>query len=130
MARKYVDTPSLVGGTQRRVSSPPGLSTLITSAPRSASSMVQYGPASTREKSATSSPDKGPAAGWVMVGEKPFVYCCCPYSGQQSADSARMVRGRPACQEAGIATGIVTAGAAWQAAQSALMAPAACSNSG
>src|SRR5262249_46615584 len=60
MARKYVDTPSLVGGTQRRVSSPPGLSTLITSAPRSPSSIVQYGPARTREKSATSRPASGP----------------------------------------------------------------------
>src|SRR5215472_6097842 len=61
IARKYVETPSSVtGGTQERVSSPAGLSTLITSAPRSASSIVQYGPASTREKSATSSPDSGP----------------------------------------------------------------------
>ena len=51
----------VTGGTQCRVSSPAGLSTLITSAPRSASSMVAYGPASTREKSATSRPDSGPA---------------------------------------------------------------------
>src|SRR5437899_1920688 len=39
---------------------PAGPSTVITSAPRSASSIVQYGPASTREKSATTMPDSGP----------------------------------------------------------------------
>src|SRR3954468_16026061 len=48
----------------------------MTSAPRSASSMVQYGPASTRLKSATSSPASGPvglltvsSSGRVEVGQ-------------------------------------------------------------
>src|SRR5579863_7054487 len=79
MARKYVETPSSVtGGIQERVSSPAGLSTLIKSAPRSASSIVQYGPASTREKSAMSSPDSGPGrparSGSVM--QCPSVWPC------------------------------------------------------
>src|SRR3954470_19584221 len=52
--------PSRTGGCQDRVSSPPGASTLTTSAPRSASSMVAYGPARIREKPATSNPDNGP----------------------------------------------------------------------
>ena len=42
-------------------SPPPGRSTLITSAPRSPSVIAANGPASTREKSATSSPSSGPA---------------------------------------------------------------------
>ena len=50
------------GGTQCRVSSPAADSTLITSAPRSASSIVQYGPASTRLKSATTMPRERAAA--------------------------------------------------------------------
>ena len=50
-------TPSRHGGPQARVSSPPsGRSTLITSAPRSPSSIAASGPASTREKSATRIP--------------------------------------------------------------------------
>ena len=53
-------TPSRLGGLNPRVSSPAGPSTLITVAPMSASSMVQYGPASTREKSATTTPLSGP----------------------------------------------------------------------
>src|SRR5215831_7848243 len=103
-------TPSLVGGTQPRVSSPAGLSTLITSAPRSPSSIVQYGPARTREKSATSRPASGPgraagpapsagtagglaadrapgggvsgvgAGGWLIAGNMSF----CPLAGQLS----------------------------------------------
>ena len=49
------------GGPQARVSSPePGRSTLITVAPRSARVIVASGPASTRLKSATSSPDSAP----------------------------------------------------------------------
>src|SRR5579859_950536 len=98
-ARKYVATPSLVGGTQRRVSSPSGLSTLITSAPRSASSIVQYGPASTREKSATMRPDSGPGpwpwlaglawlawlAWLVLAGSLMGSYVSsCPLAGQAS----------------------------------------------
>ena len=54
--------PSRTGGCQVRVSSPPGPSTLTTSAPMSASSIVAYGPARIREKSATSSPASGPSA--------------------------------------------------------------------
>src|SRR3954447_12977033 len=52
--------PFRTGGCQLRVSSPPGDSTLTTSAPRSASSIVAYGPARIREKSATSRPASGP----------------------------------------------------------------------
>ncbi len=44
-------------GCRRRL---PGRSTLTTSAPRSASSMVAYGPASTRLKSAMRTPSRGP----------------------------------------------------------------------
>ena len=64
-----METPSsATGGIHARVSSPPGDSTLITSASRSASSIVQYGPASTREKSATISPASGPdLAGLVTL---------------------------------------------------------------
>ena len=60
--RKYVATPSAsYGGPHSRVSSPvPGRSTLTTSAPRSASSIVAYGPASTREKSAIRTPSSAP----------------------------------------------------------------------
>ena len=59
---KYVDSPRLHGGPQLRVSSPPsGRSTLTTSAPRSASSMVAYGAARTRLKSAMRTPSSAPA---------------------------------------------------------------------
>src|SRR5690606_37771291 len=47
---------SVHGGPHRRVSSPTGCSTLITVAPRSASVMVDRGPARTRLKSATITP--------------------------------------------------------------------------
>ena len=51
MLRKYVLSPSRNGGPHARVSSPrPGCSTLITRAPRSPSSIVQYGPDNTRVK--------------------------------------------------------------------------------
>src|SRR3954451_23350963 len=57
---KYADELAVHGGPQARVSSPtPGRSTLITVAPRSASVIVASGPASTRLKSATNSPDNG-----------------------------------------------------------------------
>src|SRR5262245_33823495 len=48
----------------RRSSPRPGRSTLITSAPRSAMSVVQYGPAITRERSSTRMPSSiaGPSA--------------------------------------------------------------------
>jgi hypothetical protein len=48
------------GGPQARVPSPSGGSTLITAAPRSARSIVQYGPASTVEQSTTTMPASGP----------------------------------------------------------------------
>src|SRR5690349_15561092 len=58
---KYALEPSVHGGPHDRVSSPvPGRSTLTTVAPRSASVMVASGPARTRLKSATTSPDSGP----------------------------------------------------------------------
>ncbi len=57
-------SPSRHGGPQARVSSPPsGRSTLMTSAPRSPSSIAASGPASTREKSATRIPSSGGMAG-------------------------------------------------------------------
>src|SRR5665811_1480374 len=59
---KYVELADDQGGPQVRVSSPaPGLSTLTTVAPRSARFTVHNGPASTRLKSATSTPSRGPA---------------------------------------------------------------------
>src|SRR6266568_3898071 len=119
--------PSLVsGGVQRLVSSPAGLSTLITSAPRSASSIVQYGPARTLEKSATTSPDSGPGTAWLMVSR-----CLSVRLADTRPDLlASMVRCQARCQDAGTASGTVMAGAAWHAAQSALIAPAAASKSG
>src|SRR5215217_2487294 len=47
------------GGPQRRVSSPSGLSTLTTSAPRSASTCPAHGPARIRASSTTLSPASG-----------------------------------------------------------------------
>src|SRR5919204_5246388 len=59
-ARKYAASPPANGGPHARVSSPsPGRSTLTTSAPRSASTIVAYGPASTRDRSTTRSPTSG-----------------------------------------------------------------------
>src|SRR6266571_7464676 len=60
MARKYADSPSgRNGGPIMRIGSPPsGSSILITSAPRSASSIEPYGPASMRERSRTRTPSK------------------------------------------------------------------------
>src|SRR5271169_1394437 len=51
------------GGPQRRVSSPSGLSTLMTSAPRSASVCPVVGPASTRASSTTRTPASALIAG-------------------------------------------------------------------
>ena len=54
MLRKYALSPLTNGGPHARVSSPrPGCSILMTRAPMSASSIVQYGPDSTRVKSTT-----------------------------------------------------------------------------
>src|SRR5690606_41023951 len=47
------------GGPQRRVSSPSGASTLITSAPRSASVCPAHGPARMRASSTTFNPASG-----------------------------------------------------------------------
>src|SRR3954469_24392189 len=58
---KAADSPRFVGGAMRRVSSPPGLrSILITSAPMSASIIVQVGPAITWVRSMTFRPASGP----------------------------------------------------------------------
>ena len=58
---KYVDSPSTKGGPHARDWSPlPGRSILITSAPRSDSIIVQYGPASTLDRSRTRRPASGP----------------------------------------------------------------------
>src|SRR3990170_2148962 len=66
-AMKYVASPPAKGG-QPRVSSPlPGSSTLMTSAPMSASSMEQKGPASTRVRSTT----RIPASGGRTARERP-----------------------------------------------------------
>src|SRR3954453_7107852 len=58
----------MVGGAKPRVSSPaPGRSILITSAPRSASIWAQVGPASTRVRSKTRNPFKGPVGFDMML---------------------------------------------------------------
>ena len=68
-AWKYVDSPAAQGGPQLRVSSPPpGRSTLTTSAPRSASSIVAYGAARTRLKSAIRTPARAPAVTPSVTG--------------------------------------------------------------
>ena len=57
-----------MNGPTLRASSPrPGASTLMTRAPRSASTIVQYGPASTRVRSTTVMPVSGPDAGMRYV---------------------------------------------------------------
>ena len=55
--RNAADSVPTVGGTERRVSSPPGtFSTLMTSAPMSASMRVQVGPAMMCVRSTTLRP--------------------------------------------------------------------------
>src|SRR5712691_1319402 len=66
MTRNAADSPSLWGGHVRDSSPLPVSSTLMTSAPRSESSMAQKGPASTREQSTTRMPSRA-RAGWVMT---------------------------------------------------------------
>ena len=64
MLRKYALSLPMNGGPHARVSSPlPGCSILITRAPMSASSIVQYGPESTRVKSRTVMPASGAVEG-------------------------------------------------------------------
>ena len=61
IAMKAADSPAIEGRFMVRVSSPPGTrSTLITSAPRSASSMPQVGPAMICASSSTFTPASGP----------------------------------------------------------------------
>src|SRR5258708_1063045 len=61
MIRNAADSPEIVGGTIRRASSPPGnFSTLMTSAPISASSIEHAGPAMTCDRSITFRPASGP----------------------------------------------------------------------
>src|SRR5262245_63894375 len=70
ITRNAADSPSLWGGQVRDSSPLLVSSTLMTSAPRSDSSMPQKGPASTRERSTTripSSESAGTGAGSVMV---------------------------------------------------------------
>src|SRR6185503_16959068 len=66
MTRKAADSPSLWGGQVRDSSPLPVSSILMTSAPRSDSSMPQKGPASTRERSSTRTPSSERDGG-VMV---------------------------------------------------------------
>lgn len=64
------------GGPHALVSSPfLGFSTLITSAPRSPRSIVQYGPASTRVKSRTRMPCSGPVETLVSGFTNSFLTC-------------------------------------------------------
>jgi hypothetical protein len=59
--RNAAASPPISGGRERRESSPPGtFSTLITSAPMSASISPQTGPAMTWASSITLSPESGP----------------------------------------------------------------------
>ena len=60
---KYADLPPANGPIWRASSPRPGASTLITRAPRSASTIVQYGPASTRVRSITVMPVRMPGGG-------------------------------------------------------------------
>ena len=59
MPRNAADSPLMNGGPMRRESSPPGFSTLTTSAPMSASSIVQNGPAITCVQSRMVTPSSG-----------------------------------------------------------------------
>src|ERR687888_8461 len=72
MTRKAADSPSLWGG-QVRDSSPVAVSSILrTSAPRSARSMAQNGPASTRERSSTRMPSSA-RVGPVMCATITFM---------------------------------------------------------
>ena len=67
--RKYADSSPANGGPHRRVPSPSGRSTLTTSAPRSPSIMVQYGPARIWVRSST----RMPARGRSGCGTRPMI---------------------------------------------------------
>src|SRR6267143_1802543 len=67
-ARKYADSLPTTGGPQPRDWSPvPGRSTLITSAPKSPSSMAQYGPASASVISTTRIESRKVSTGSTLV---------------------------------------------------------------
>src|SRR5882724_11042599 len=116
----------------------------MTSAPRSARSIVQYGPARTREKSATSSPDSGPDRLVSLNSVKPLyepvrITDICPSA--EYGDCTGGCQGsapRLATHQARLSLRLghrpsaasVTWGTAWHAAQSALMAPAVASSIG
>ena len=88
-----VARPCRKGGPQPRVSSPPGWpspggrSTLITSAPRSASVWVHHGPASTRDRSRTRTPASACGAAGRSVDRR-------SRWRRPSADCGRVVRRR------------------------------------
>src|SRR4051812_16346709 len=92
-ARKYVDSRSppsgcTNGGPQPRVSSPaPGLSTLITRAPRSPSIIAACGPASARVRSTTTRPASGPSGGVIRRMLRPQRYESRDGAEQQDADA-------------------------------------------
>jgi len=65
---KYVASP-LILGWLKRVRSPFGGSTLMTSAPRSVSARVAWGPASTRVKSSTRTPSSGRTITLTLGGD-------------------------------------------------------------
>ena len=68
MLRKYALSPLTNGGPHARVSSPlPGCSILMTRAPMSARSIVQYGPDRTRVKSSTVKPSSGAFSGDIQL---------------------------------------------------------------
>jgi len=81
---KFSLKPSLIGGQERRAS-PAGGSIFSTSAPMSASSMPQKGPAATEQNSITRTPARGRAvvAGLlIVVFQLAVLVCgtCGPYS--------------------------------------------------
>jgi hypothetical protein len=69
---KAAASPAMSGGRKRRVSSPPGcFSTLMTSAPMSASMSPQTGPAMMWASSMTFRPAKGPWNPVFVIGPAP-----------------------------------------------------------
>ena len=74
------------GGPQPRLSSPlPGLSTLITRAPRSPSIIAACGPARARVRSTTSTPSRGPLTGclsFTAAGRRTAIRGRRPLAGQ------------------------------------------------
>ena len=84
------------GGPQPRVESPSGGSTLTTSAPRSASSIVAYGPARTVEQSTTRMPARGPVGvRHRLDGSRGPGRLSCLHDATPPRDRARL--GDPPC---------------------------------